>query len=220
MVAAYVRGYVAGMRMLQLLLAGLTLWIAGASTALADPPKLTANQRFAECIARGAPADSRALTLSAPGSPSEQVAHGSLYDMVARCQRAARSEGKAAGLFLLRGLLAERLWVRQVATFRAPDQPAPDPDRVDFEAPFRATPALKSNYALAFCVAYTRPDLIDALVRTPVASSEEASAITALKPVIARCYPEGSSLTLDRMTLRATFAEQLYRRYPPTPRTR
>lgn len=182
--------------------------------ARADPGELTANQHYAECIGRRDVRTSRALVLSEPGSPAEQYAYASLYDTVALCERRVRG-ADGVDLPLLRGLLAERLWVGSVGKFERGDRPAPDPDRIDFDAAVRGGTA--AHRVLAFCVAYTRPELVDTLLRTEPDSKAEGAAVTELRPVIASCYPSGTSVSLRRGALRGSFAEQLFRRYPPAP---
>lgn len=53
---------------------------------------------------------------------------------------------------------------------------------------------------------------VDALARSTVRSAEERAALARLAPLYAGCLDAGSSLVLDRLTLRVFLSEILYRR--------
>jgi hypothetical protein len=195
--------------------------LPASAVAAASSSKLTPNQKFAACVVSADSTGSDTLVRSEPGTEDETRLTAALADMIKRCDRKVPSNSQMPSKAMFRGMLAERLWLNRVSMFFAAPGPENDPSRINYDVGFDATP-YRDNYRLAFCVADTKPSLVDQLVRTGIGSPEELAAFNALNAGIAHCLPLGRSVSLDREWLRATLIEQLYRRYPSAsvPRSR
>jgi hypothetical protein len=172
-----------------------------------------ATSKFAACVATRAPIGSDTLVRSEPGTHQESAAFAALSKVITWCDRRSRRSGDFPGRAIFRGAVAERLWLdRGVWDWSGSNRVSPD--HVDFDIGFEATPALKGNYRMAFCVAYTAPDRVDALLRTRLGSAAEAAAFSAVSQPLSACVGKGEIVSLDRTLTRALLAEQLYRHYP------
>ena len=180
--------------------------------------QLTQNQKFAACVVHEDRVGSDALVRSEPATDAEDRFFSVLAKAIERCDGQTGDDGLFPRRAMFRGMLAERLWLDGVWAFGGSANTPVDPNKIDFDKGFDSAPALRDNYRLSFCLAYTRPELIDQLLRTNEQSPEEAKFFEALSTDISHCLPVGRSVSLDRRWLRASLAEQLYRRYPPAPR--
>jgi hypothetical protein len=64
----------------------------------------------------------------------------------------------------------------------------------------------------ADCLIDKAPTLVDGIVRTKASSPEEAAGFASLAVHLGACLDAGSTLKVNRMTLRLALADQLYRR--------
>lgn len=186
---------------------------AGASSPYVPPAATTPDQKYAACIATRDRMGSARLVLAEPGTDAEKAATASLASTLRDCDRRVLHGAAEPDHALLRGLIAEQLWVANIWQVSSSD--SLDPNKINVDKGFDAVPALRDAYRLAACVAAIRPEAIDALLRTTPSSDAEQAAFEMLKPPISSCFPRGRSLALQRPMLRALLAEQLYRLLPP-----
>lgn len=107
---------------------------------------------------------------------------------------------------VLLGAFAEHLYRRRFdepPPLAAADVP-PLADAEDAPAHF--------TYLFANCLIDRDAVAVDALLRTHVGSDEEGAAFAALAAHFAGCLDQGSTIELNRITLRTALADQLYRR--------
>lgn len=176
--------------------------------------RLTDNQTFAACVVHENQAGSEALVRSDPSTEDEERYFSDLATSIRGCDRKVKNHGHFPGRPMFRGMLAERLWVGRVSAFMGTAGMSNDPSRINYDVGFDAAGAFRDNYRLAFCVASTQPVLVDNLLRTRVQSHEERQIFTSLTQAVSRCLPVGRSVSLNREWLRASLAEQLFRRFP------
>jgi hypothetical protein len=203
-----------------LLVAALSLaFAAGSVPAGASPPHsastaTTPSQKYAACVVARDRRGSDRFVRAEPGTDEEKAAFAALTHPIGDCGRRVLRGGAEPEHAMLRGLIAEQLWLTTVFRLDSSRSAAYDPNRIDFEKGFDAPPELRDTYRFAWCVATIQSEAIDALLRTPPSSQAEQAAFDALKPPMSRCFAHGRALALDRPVLRALLAEQLYRRYP------
>jgi hypothetical protein len=193
---------------------GMAVPAGGAPPSPFVPAATTPDQKYAACLVDKDRMGSSRFVLAEPGTDDEKAAFASLTPALGHCNRHALHGAAEPEHAMLRGLIAERLWltsVFRIETWRSIDY---DPDKMDFEKGFDATPDLRDTYRFAWCVATIQLEAIDALLRTRPSSDAEQAAFQALEPSMSRCFAHGQTLALQRPLLRALLAEQLYRRYP------
>ena len=93
-----------------------------------------------------------------------------------------------------------------------PADVASDPERV---ARWQAFADVAQGYAaiapLGECVVRANPDASLALLKTPVETDAEKSAIAAIAPALPGCVKKGEQISINRFNLRGTIALNLYR---------
>ena len=198
----------------------LTLGAAGSASAevssfaLPPPVATTTGQKYGACLAERDKKGSDRLVKAEPGTSEESGALAALAPAMRSCARRLLKREPAPSLPMLRGLLAEQLWLRHVLMIGFPGGRI-DPNGMDVDKGFDAVPELRDAYRVAACVASAYSDGVDALIRTHPSSPEERAAFEALKPAISSCLADGHSLTLAPPLLRAMLADQLYRTSDP-----
>ena len=175
-------------------------------------------QRFARCIV-GDYRDLAASLVDLPTSAGEDGAHSLLTSSagaVERCLSLAQGRshfgewiGSAAitgGARLLVGALAEQLYVDRYRHLPAvtPASAAAAEEAGDL--------AVRVTNSFANCVIDADAAAVDGLVRSQIGTDQERAAFAALSVHFGTCLDRDNSLILNRSTLRAALAEQLYRR--------
>ena len=116
---------------------------------------------------------------------------------------------------LLRGLVAEHLIKKDMATFAA--LPAL-PRQLVYSRPwFAGTTRYEAVDEMATCAGDTAPAAVLALLRTEPYSDAERAAIGTVAPALGACLRAGYQLNPNRQALRAALAEGLYQRAQPWP---
>ena len=91
---------------------------------------------------------------------------------------------------------------------------ADDPDPLNIRllkaAPTKA-PTYSPSDAVAMCVVRSDPDNAAALLRSAIASAEEAKAAATLQVALGRCTPAGQAVDADAYGLRTVLATAAYR---------
>ncbi len=208
-----------GIRTFLLAASSLILTAAAAPAAGGSPFKLlptatTPAQKYAACVIEKDRMGSSRFVLAEPGTDDEKTAFVALTPALSYCDRHLLHGPTEPEHAMLRGLIAEQLWlttVFRVGTSRSIDY---NSNKMDFEKGFDATPGLRDTYRFAWCVATINSEAVDALLRTLSSSDAEQAAFEALMPAMSRCFAHGQTLALQRPMLRAMLAEQLFRRYP------
>jgi hypothetical protein len=208
-------------RLLVAALAVLAFGAAGTAPAAASPygwptrPPATTGQKYGDCLAARDQQGSDRLVKAEPGTVEERGALASLTPAMRSCARHVLKREPAPSLPMLRGLIAEQLWLHHVLMVGFPNGRL-DPNGMDIDQGFDAVPDLRDAYRVTTCVAIVYSDGVDALIRTRPSSPDERAAFEALKPAISTCLADGRSLTLAPPLLRAMLADQLYRTsHPP-----
>jgi hypothetical protein len=186
---------------------------AAAGSPYAPPVATTPGQTYAACIAAKDRMGSARLVLAEPGTDEENGAFAALARAQGACSKRVLRGAAEPSRTMLRGLVAEQLWLANV--WRLTGRGALDANRIDVDKGFDTVPTLQDTYRLAACVAVIEPEAIDELLRTTPSSATEHAAFEALQQPVSRCLLHGRSVALDRPLLRALLAEQLYRRFPP-----
>ena len=129
-----------------------------------------------------------------------------------RCLRLRRPIASTA--LLLRGAMAESLYETRFADPATPrDPPAATAPLFRPEAATSRDDAgsLAPSFAMAECAAAREPATVRALLASDPATDSESAALQLLNPVFVQCVTAGTSLNVDRASIRAILAESLYR---------
>lgn len=162
--------------------------------------------RATACLIGRDAAAGNALLATGPYSPEERQEAVRALRAADRCVRGRGS--LATSPLVLRGALAETLYETQFA------QPPAARTPPAAAAPFRPAASrqdMVATFALADCTAARQPDLVRALIATDPETEGEGTALQALNPVFGQCVTPGTSLNVDRGSIRAILAESLYR---------
>ena len=174
-------------------------------------------QRFAYCFVEEN-AETAAAIVDPPLAAGEAVRRALLSEAqrpIERCLAIALDRARVQdmlisadliGMPVLLGAMAEALYARRFATLPALGSANLPPLADPKEAPVHLT------YLLANCLIDQDAAAVDGLVRSRVGSDEEHAAFAALTPRYSGCLDRGSAMHLNRTSLRAALADQLYRR--------
>jgi hypothetical protein len=177
--------------------------------------------RFANCMVRSHAEAAATLLATAPESEAQRAAGQALIGRRNACLWARSMRLKYS---LFRGAVAEAFLDRQPDSM-ALIQAQPSVEEFDaFSARLAAVDqdgldeddrALIVGRWVSYCMANEHPELIKALLGTRPSSGGEQQALTASQGAISACLLEGQALRVDRLTIRALFAEALYHRARP-----
>lgn len=163
---------------------------------------------FARCVVNGDPALIASIVETSPYPVGEERAYRTALfaraqRLMSRCLRAERMRSPES---VIVGAFAEQLYRRRFPALPplgpANLSPATDPGDM----------SLHVTLQFATCLIGRSAAEVDALLRSDAGSDRENAALGALSGSFAGCLDAGSSLRLNRLTLRTALADQLYRR--------
>lgn len=185
---------------------------------LAEKESVRVLHDFARCIVGRKASDARALLVSPPESKEQQRAGARMVGRPTTCLKNARKMTLKASLF--RGAIAEALYAGSALHDPMPDTKAPigfeafttklaahDADGLDEE-----DKGLLVGRWVAYCAVHEGGGLVRSLLQTTPMTPEEAAGMRELNKVFSSCLPDGRSLTVNMLTMRALLAEALYAR--------
>lgn len=165
-------------------------------------------QKFAACVVESE-AKRAAAAIDLPlGTPANYRAAQikRMNNRMSYCLGRQSGAKMQTSLTVMTGAFAEQLYRAKFRSLPALGHvaipPADDPDAI----------ADHTTRVFADCLIDKAPALVDGIVRTPAASPEEAAGFASLAGHSGACLDAGSTLKVNRMTLRLALAEQLYRR--------
>jgi len=179
--------------------------------APAEVPQAEVLRAAACLIDRDTEAGTRLLG-SAPYSREEREHAVRALRAGERCLRLRQPIASTA--LLLRGAMAETLYETQFADPAVPRDPpaaAAPLFRPDAATSRDDAASLAPSFALAECAAAREPATVRALLASEPATDSEGAALQLLNPVFVQCVTPGTSLNVDRASIRAILAESLYR---------
>lgn len=179
--------------------------------APAEAPQAEVLRAAACLIERDAEAGTQLLG-SAPYSREEREHAVRALRAGERCLRLRQPIASTA--LLLRGAMAETLYETQFADPAVPRDPpaaAAPLFRPDAATSRDDAASLAPSFALAECAAGREPATVRALLASEPATDSESAALQLLNPVFVQCVTPGTSLNVDRASIRAILAESLYR---------
>lgn len=163
---------------------------------------------FGRCV--GASRSNAALLGTKPYSPEEQK-------MAARISKAGCLRDSGELRFrapMLRGLVAEQLFLRDVGNDRARGDLAPvfvDTGPVPMGGFNGPQQIAMTMIRFGQCVATVDPAGVTALLKTAATSQREQEAFKALQPALGQCLEPGGKFQMNPFTLRGFLAEGAYR---------
>ena len=189
-----------------------TIWVNRSDHTLYAPEKsdrrgLEVLHRSARCVVERARGAAGQLILAVPESAAAaRIVNGAIRNRLDQCAWAwIHING-----VLLRGIIAEALYESEF-----PSAPAPGPwipvEPIAWPRGHETAPQLAPAYELGRCVVAADPPAVHHLLATEPFSSDEETHLQALAPLLAPCLDAGSTIELNRETLRALLAESLYR---------
>ena len=124
-----------------------------------------------------------------------------------RCLTVTRNGGQMiTSDIVLLGAFAEQLYRRRFRELPSLGEmhldPITHPDQV----------AIHTTFVFANCIIDRDAAAVDRLVRTTAGSNDEEAVLRALSPYYSGCLDVGSTLAVNRLSLRTSLADQLYRR--------
>lgn len=165
-------------------------------------------QKFADCVVeKEARAAAAAVDLPLHTPESYRAAQVQrMKNRMSICLGRQNGANMQAGMTLMVGAFAEQLYRR-----RFPSLPPLTPVTIP-PASHPSQLAAAETRRFADCLIERDPKRIDALARSEVGSSEESAAFATLGGEYGTCLDAGSTLKINRLTLRFALADQLYRR--------
>ncbi len=179
-----------------------------------DTPELAAQreaervlQQFARCVVdRDGRRAAAVVQRARYGVEITQTDFAETRRSMTRCMTAAGGGAMGTSALVMVGAFAGELYRRGYSRLPALGAaPVPPP-----AAPGQVTTL--TTLAFAACLIDRDPGAADSLVRSSVGSTDEQAAYAGLAGHYPSCLDAGSSLTLNRLTLRSALADQLYRR--------
>lgn len=185
-------------------------WTNGTSEFPKKPEQLRNIHNLGACIA-GYNDPSSLLTALPASSEDAQILSGTARWTNCNASRFKTKFPRRA----LRGAIIESFFERDFAVDGKPVRKVRNvyvaPSGKDLERLPAMVKASLTLVRVGTCVAANDPTGVRGLLATKVATSEERSAFELLKPVLARCLPEGVSLKMHKIMLRGFIAEGAYR---------
>lgn len=165
---------------------------------------------FGYCAIRVRPAPSEAMVASLPYSAEEQAAEDALTEGADHPCLYQTERMTLRSRPVVRGILAEFMYNRAVPGPRH-YQPRPFNERFDpVNARWRGQPNEALGRFVATCAVHRDPNPVHLMVRFNHYSPGETRELRALRPTMLACLPEGRSLNVSRLVIRALLAEALY----------
>jgi hypothetical protein len=163
-------------------------------------------QRFARCFIDDNPGAAAALVDPPVGSVDRGALIARHQGALNRCLGILGGGEMSPSRWVMLGVLAEQLYVRRFAQLPPlappPAQSVADPERMPIQA----------TWLFANCLIDRNATAVDRLLRSQVGSRGEDEAYAALSAHYGGCLDTGSAMRLNRLALRTSLADQLYRR--------
>jgi hypothetical protein len=182
---------------------------------------------YAACLASAPQVE--LLLRTAPETAQEAA----LLRFLSRERKECRPNGQLRVLaYLLRGALAERLYLARKPSGQHAMSSGPPPEAFDhFTARLEAADRDGADRIdgkirvwrwMAYCAAHLDPGAVAGLLKTAPSTALEVRAIEGLRPALDQCLPPAQWNDLSAVALRALVAEALFQRElagtPPSPR--